>query len=110
LLRDLFDQTAFYLAIAMGGIFVSVMGAISLRGQALREAFINKEKHFLGNFLFGFGSGLIVLSFRFLFLYLLAPNDAILNHGYINLEIFTGILVVGACLFSAGIMSWRRKK
>lgn len=108
--RHLIDQTSLYLSMGVGGIFVAVLGSISLRSQSFREAFVNKEKHFLGNFLFGFGSGLIVLSFRSLFLYLLAPNDPILNHGYIQLEFFAGLLVVGACLFTTGIMSWKRKK
>lgn len=108
--RHLIDQTSLYLAMGVGGIFVAVLGALSLRSQTFREAFVNKEKHFLGNFLFGLGSGLIVLSFRFLFLYFLAPNDQILNNGYIQLESFAGLLLVGACLFATGIMSWKRKK
>jgi hypothetical protein len=107
--RHLIDQTSLYLAMGVGGIFVAILGALSLRSQSFREAFVNKEKHFLGNFLFGFGSGLIILSFRFLFIYLLAPNDSILNHGYSQLEFFAGLLVVGASLFATGIMSWKRK-
>jgi hypothetical protein len=108
--RHLIDQASLYLAMGVGGIFVAVLGALSVRSQTFRAAFVNKEKHFLGNFLFGFGSGLIVLSFRFLFLYFLAPNDPVLNHGYTQLEFFAGLLVVGACLLATGIMSWKRKK
>jgi hypothetical protein len=108
--RHLIDQTSIYLAMGVEGIFVAVLGALSLRSQSFREAFVNKEKHFLGNFLFGFGNGLIFISFRFLFLYFLAPNDPILNHGYIQLELFAGYLGVGSCLFATGIRSWKRKK
>jgi hypothetical protein len=64
----------------------------------------------LGNFLFGFGNGLIVLSFSPLFTYLLAPNNPALNHDFLQLKIFAGFLMVGVVLATAGFMSWRRKK
>jgi uncharacterized membrane protein len=108
--RHLIDQMSFYLAVGVGGIFVAILGALSLRSQAFREAFAYKEKHFIGNFLFGFGSGLIVFAFRFLFLYLFAASYPFLNQGYMQLEFFAGFLVVGACLLILGTRSWRRNK
>jgi hypothetical protein len=110
LFRDLLDQTAFYLSLATGGIFLTVLGAISPKTQIFREATLNNAKHPIGNFLFGFGSGLTIISFRSLFLYLLAPNDPILNYDNYQLKVFAGFFVVGACLFATGILSWRRKK
>jgi uncharacterized membrane protein len=106
---QLIDQTALLLAVAVGGIFFSVLGVIFLKSQTFKEAYVNKEKHFLGNFLFGFGGGLIILSFRFLFLFLLTPNVPLLSQGYSQLEFFIGIFAVGTCLFATGIKSWKPK-
>jgi hypothetical protein len=112
--RGLLDQIAFYLAMGTGGILTVALGALAIKNQrfnqAISEAMVGKEKHFLGNFLFGFGFGLLIYSFRFLFLYLLAPTDPILNHDFLQLKFFVGSLVVGASLFTVGILSWRQKK
>ena len=65
-----------------------------------------KEKHFLGDFFFGFGFGLIILSLTHVFLYLLAPNNVIVNQN-LELILFTGFFSVGIVLFSVGIISWK---
>jgi hypothetical protein len=108
--RDLLDNISFYLAMGVGGIFMMALGALSLKSQRLRGAMANSQGHLFGNFLFGFGAGLIVISFRFLFLSLLAPNDVVLNHDFIQLKFFVGFLVIGSALFSGGVLSWSRKK
>jgi hypothetical protein len=86
-----------------------IIGLLSSKSNIFREAYYNKEKHFLGNFLFGFGFGLIILSFIRVFLYLLAPNNVIINRN-LELILFTGFFSVGIVLFAAGIMSWKQKQ
>ena len=110
LLRDLIEQTAFFLMLATGGVFTMILGAAGLRSKLMRTATLEKSCNKLGNFLFGFGDGLIMLSFRPLFIYLLAPNNPILNHEFLQLKFFAGLLITGVILATTGIVSWRRKK
>jgi uncharacterized membrane protein len=110
LLRELIQQTAFFLMLAAGGVFMILLGVFGLHSKIARKVTLDKEHNMLGNFLFGFGNGLIILSFRPLFIYFLAPNDATLNHDFLQLKFFAGLLIVGVVLATAGFMSWRRKK
>jgi uncharacterized membrane protein len=110
LLRELIQQTAFFLMLAAGGVFMILLGVFGLHSNIARKVTLDKEHNMLGNFLFGFGNGLIILSFRPLFIYFLAPNDATLNHDFLQLKFFAGLLIVGVVLATAGFMSWRRKK
>lgn len=109
LLKNALSNTAFYMAFGVGGSLMAIIGLLSSRSNIFREAYYNKEKHHLGNFLFGFGFGLIILSLRYAFLYLLAPNNVIINQN-LELMLFTGLFSVGLVLFSAGIMSWKRNR
>ena len=104
LFRNLLDQTAFYLAVGVMGVFVIVLGAVSLRTQIFRQASIYKEKHFFGNFAFGFGIGLILFGLRYLFLFLLIPDAATPTHDF-RLATFAAFFVVGVVLFASGILS-----
>ena len=62
LLKNTLNFTAYYLAFGVAGTLMTIFGLLSSRSNIFREAYYNKEKHFLGNFLFGFGFGLIILS------------------------------------------------
>ncbi len=110
LLKELIQQTAFFLMLTAGGVFVMLLSVVGLRSNIMRRVTLDKEHNMLGNFLFGFGNGLIVLSFSPLFTYLLAPINPALNHDFLQLKIFAGFLMVGVVLATAGFMSWRRKK
>jgi uncharacterized membrane protein len=110
LLRELIQQTAFFLMLAAGGVLVMLLSVFGLRSNIMRRVTLDKEHNMLGNFLFGFGDALILLSFRPLFIYLLAPNDPVLNHDFLQLKLFAGLLIAGVVLATAGFMSWRRKK
>jgi hypothetical protein len=107
LLKNTLSNTAFCLAFGVGGILLAIIGLLSLRSNIFRKAYYNKDKHFLGNFFFGFGFGLIVLSLMHVFLYLLAPNNIMIDRNF-ELILFTGLFSVGITLFSVGIMSWKR--
>jgi hypothetical protein len=107
--RDQIERTAFFLMVGIGGALLMVLGTVGLRSKLLRIVSLNKERNMLGNFLFGLGNGLIMLSFRPLFIFLLATNDPILNHNNFQLSFFAGFLAVGLILFIAGIIAWRRK-
>ena len=109
LLKNTLSNTAFYLAFGVGGILATIIGLLSSRSNIFREAYYNKEKYFLGNFLSGFGFGLIILSLIHVFLYLLAPNNVIINQN-LELIIFTGLFSVGIVLFAAGVMSWKKQR
>ena len=108
--RDMLDRISFYLALGVGGIFFAVLGALSLKSSLFRKPFQSREKNFWGNFMFGLGVGAMVISFRPLFLYLLAPTDPVLNHGYIQLWVFALLLIAGAILFTGVLLSWKTKK
>ena len=106
LLKNTLSNTAFYLAFGVGGILTTIIGLLSSKSNIFREALYNKDKHFLGNFLFGFGFGLIILSLIHVFLYLLAPNNVVINQN-LELILFTGLFSVGIVLFAVGILSWK---
>ena len=106
LVKNTLSFTAFYLAFGVGGILTTIIGLLYSRSNIFREAYYNKEKHFLGNFLFGIGFGLIILSLMNGFLYLLAPNNVIINRN-LELTLFAGFFSVGIVLFAAGILSWK---
>jgi hypothetical protein len=105
LIRNTLSNTAFYLAFGVGGLFSIIIGLLSWKSNTFREAYYNK-KNFLGNSLFGFGFGLIILSLLHIFLYLLAPNNVIINQN-LELNLFAGLFTVGIVLFAVGIISWR---
>jgi hypothetical protein len=106
LVKNTLSNTAFYLAFGVAGVFMAIIGLLTSRSNIFREAYYNREKHFLGNFFFGFGFGLIILSLMHVFLYLLAPNNVVINQN-LELILFTGLFSVGIVLFAVGILSWK---
>jgi hypothetical protein len=108
LLRNTFSNTAFYLAFGVGGILTTIMGLLSWKSNSFREAYYNKN-NFLGNFLFGCGFGIIILSLIYVFRYLLAPNNGIINRS-LELNLFAGVFSVGIVLLGVGIVSWRQNR
>ena len=109
LLRNTLNFTALYLTLGVAGILMIIIGLLSSRSNIFREVYFNKEKHFLGNFLFVFGFALIILSLEHVFLFLLAPNNVAINRNS-ELTLFAGLFFVGMVLFWAGIMSWKRNR
>jgi hypothetical protein len=105
LMRNTFNNTAFYLAFGVAGIFSIIIGLLSWKSNTFKEAYYN-TKNFLGNFLFGVGFGLVILSLIYFFRYLLAPNNGIINRN-LELNLFTGLFSVGIVLFAIGIISWK---
>jgi hypothetical protein len=107
LVRNTLSNTAFFLAFGVGGILTTIIGLLSSGSNIFREAlYYNRDKHFLGNFLFGVGFALIILSLRHVFLYLLAQNIVIINQNF-ELNLFAGLFSVGIILFGIGMISWR---
>lgn len=94
----------------VAGGFVAALGGLSLKIPRLKESFRNQGPDaFLGNFLTGFGGGLMVLSLRNLFMFLLAASYPVNNPG-IELTMFEGFFVAGAVLVALGVATLKKQK